>query len=189
MPIFFRRQCCRRLYHISNTRVVWIDALRKIYSRRALPPLCPPSVTSQLPTAFIEHRTTRPLRFLHALADIGSARVEDTTIEVEEEVAPPAIEDESRWKSGVIGLHLIPGGRWLCLLINTKAYDGQVSRGVLIIIDLWRDRTVVRHAFNDSAHWNHVTLDESGSSIAVVVGFDKTRLTLVSCTRCLYRHR
>ncbi|KAG9015935.1 hypothetical protein FRB90_004142 [Tulasnella sp. 427] len=167
------RRCCRRLFHITKARIVWLDALRKSYARRHLPPLASPAITSKLPTVVLEHRTTRPWRFLHALADIHSAQYRRTTHPIEDLIAHPP-EEEGRGRSGVIGFNLLPEGRWLCLVYNRKAGQ-EPSRAVLVIWDTWRNRRLLSFPLHRSAHFAHFEYGEDGTSIEVVIGFDKTR--------------
>ncbi|KAG8973323.1 hypothetical protein FRC05_008867 [Tulasnella sp. 425] len=167
------RRCCRRLYHITKARIVWLEALRRTYTRRHLPPLASPAITSKLPTVFLEHRATRPWRFLHALADIHSAKFRRTTHPIEDLIAHPP-EEEGRGRSGVIGFNLLPGGRWLCLVYNRRAGQ-EPSKAVLVIWDTWRNRRLLSFPLHRSAHFAHFEYGEDGMSIEVVIGFDKTR--------------
>lgn len=51
---------------------------------------------------------------------------------------------------------------------------------MLVIWDLWRNKRVVKNAFYRSSHFAHVQIDEKGTGVIFVIGFDKTR------TQCVY---
>lgn len=144
-----------------------------MYSRRYLSPLTPPTVTSQLSATQLEHRATRSWRFLHALADIASARYHKSSylvLDQEEKFTRPHPEDDTR---GIVAVHLAPGGRWLSIMLNCKVNG--VSAAMLVIWDLWAGRRVLKRPFLRSVHYAHIRLDESSTGLEVLAGFEKSR--------------
>lgn len=109
---------------------------------------------------------------------MGSAFCEDTVIALGEDITPMST-DEMHWSSSVVGLHIIPGGRWLCLLVNCKGEEEHTHQGLLIILDLWRDTIVLRHRFADTAYWSDMRSNDAGSDIMVIAGFDRGETELV----------
>ncbi|KAG8908531.1 hypothetical protein FRB99_005891 [Tulasnella sp. 403] len=173
------RRCCRRLYFVTHARIVWLEAMRTMFVRRFLPHLAKHRLLARLPTPTLENRATRPWRLLHALADIANARYRQWSHELNEEIMPPGIDDDGRGRNGVVNFHLIPGGRFLCLIINRRPTADKPAadqpRAIVFIWDLWRVKLVLKNGFARSCHFAHVHLDQSGNGIVLILGFDKTR--------------
>ncbi|KAG8963420.1 hypothetical protein FRC03_003009 [Tulasnella sp. 419] len=180
------RRTCKRLYSITQARIVWLDLLRKSYRRRHLAPPDPQS-TSIIPTHEIEKRAKRPFIFLHALADINSAKHQQTAwpiVTPSEEIAGGSNEDAGQ--SGIIAFEILPGGRWLFLVANRRTlgalhvpsgfHHRGPPRAVIFVWDLVLGTLRTRHSLPRAAHVAAIQLDATTSAVTVLVGLEKTRL-------------
>lgn len=179
-------QCSQRLYHITQSRIIWLQALQRLHARRFLPP---PIKTSQVSTPQLEYRATRSWRFLHALADISSARYHQASFQVldqdDERTTRPAQDDQHDTR-GVVAVYLTPGGRWLAIMLNCKLGKGSRTVVALLVVwDLWRDVRVMKRSFVRPVHFANIRIDDKAAGLELIVGFEKVRNELSDATDAL----
>ncbi|KAG9039190.1 hypothetical protein FRB95_011775 [Tulasnella sp. JGI-2019a] len=164
---------------MTRSRIIWLQALQRLYSRRFLPP---PTRTSQISTPQLEHRATRGWRFLHALADISSAQYKETSFPVlekdEERTSRLSLEDLHQDTRGIVAVYITPGGQWLSIMLNHKIPSGggtKIVVAMLVIWDLWRNQRVLKRPFPRPVHFANISMDDKSSGLELIVGFEKVR--------------
>ncbi|KAG8885703.1 hypothetical protein FRB97_000146 [Tulasnella sp. 331] len=176
LDILALRLCSRRLYHITRSRIIWLQALQRLYARRFLPP---PIKTSQISTPQLEHRATRSWRFLHALADISSAQYNQVSFQVLDEDDERTVrqgQEDHHDTRGIVAVYITPGGRWLSIMLNCKLGKGiRTAVALLVIWDLWNGVRVLKRPFVRPVHFASIRIDDKAAGLELIVGFEKFR--------------
>ena len=157
---------------MSHARILWLEHAHKVYSSRFLPVPNLSEGSSRLSATLLENRATRPLRFLHALSDVHEAAFRYSSFLLSNIVT--TLSDDLQSRSAVICFHLVPGGRWLFLIVNCRTSE-EPSTAMLYIWDLWRGVRVAKNPFVRSSNFAHIQPSDTNDGVILVMGYDKTR--------------